>query len=146
MRSDARRRAGVEDGVDVETVVAVEVRQVAGLAEMLDAERARGGRARRRARTGVAGWPSMSVHEPASGASGASELLHMGDRVAMAGLAGALGRVPAGVQAVGRGHGEQAGAGIFVEDLAVRLDRLGGDRAGVDARRGGAPGAGGCSQ
>ena len=59
------------------------------------------------------------------------QLLDMGGR-AVAGLAGALGGVPAGIQAVGRCHGEQAGARYFVENLAVRLDRLGGYRASID--------------
>src|SRR5215510_1846225 len=101
--AEACRRAGVEDGVDVEAVVAVEVREVAGLAEMLDAKgadtvaahAAEPGQRRR-----------MAVDErDQAGVRGEQrqQLLYMRNRIAVAGLAGAFGSVPPGIQAIGGG-------------------------------------------
>src|SRR5262245_4475495 len=91
--AEARRGRGVEDGVDVEAVVAVEVRQVAGLAEMLDTERAdtvaaHAAEPRERGRMAVDKRDEAGV-----GRQRRQQLLDMGNRVAMAGLAGTLGGV-----------------------------------------------------
>ena len=48
-----------------------------------------------------------------------------------AALARALRRGPAGVEPVGRGHGEQADVAAVLRHQADRLDRLRRDRAGV---------------
>ena len=70
--------------------------------------------------------------EAGVGSERRQQALDVGAGADAAGLAGAFGGVPAGVQAVGRGNGEQAGAGHVLEQLVVGGDRLGRDRAGVD--------------
>ena len=55
------RLGGGDDGVGVDSVMAIEVGDRAGLAEMLDPERARAMAATAPSQASVAGWPSSTV-------------------------------------------------------------------------------------
>jgi hypothetical protein len=76
----------------------------------------------------VAGWPSMTVTRRAVRASGAKQALHVRG-LPLAVLLGHLGCLPAGVEAVGGRHGEEAGAGHALQQFAHRGGRFFGHRA-----------------
>lgn len=63
------------------------------------------------------------------------EALDVADHARLPLLAGALCRVPAGVQQVGRGHGEQAHVAPVLGDQADGRDRFGRHRPGVGHHR-----------
>ena len=118
----------------------VEIGQVAGLAEMLDSERLHplaahpaepAERRRMPVDQGDQRRVRRQIHE---------QPLDMGRAALPSGLvptpvdalAPALGGVPAGVQAVGRGHGEEAGAGNLLADRVMGCERLGCQGTGGD--------------
>ena len=68
---------------------------------------------------------------PQFAGTSAKQPLDVRARMDEAALAGALRRGPAGVEAVGRGDGEQADVAAVLAHQADGLDRLGRDRAGV---------------
>src|SRR5436309_745077 len=97
---------GVDDGVRVDAEMAVEVGDRAGLAEMLDTERllpvavdaAEPGERRRVA--------VQHRDDAAIARELAEQALDMAGRLVVAALARPLGRLPAGIEPVGRGDGE----------------------------------------
>ncbi len=69
---------------------------------------------------------------------GAEQALDRGTGTRIAGPAGMLGDVPAGVQPIRRGDREQAGTGNVVQNILVCGHRLGYHRAALDDRQLGA--------
>ncbi len=123
---------GGDDGVGVDAVAAGEVGDGAGLAEMLDAQRAHavavdGPQPGKRRRVVV-----EHGDEAAVGWHLGEQPLDVGARAHIAALARALGGGPAGIEAVGRGDGEQADVAAVLGDQVGGLDRLGRDRARAD--------------
>src|SRR5262245_40340401 len=119
------------DRLGVDAVVAIEVGNRAGLAEMLDAERpqavtvhsAEPGERRRVA-------VEHGDHS-AMGRQVGEEPLDMRAGVDEAALAGALRRGPAGIESVRRGDGEEADIAAILGHQSDRLDRLRRNRPGI---------------
>src|SRR5580692_7209150 len=122
---------GGDDGVGVDAVVAVEVLDRAGLAEMLDAERPHP-MALDRAQ------PSQSRRMAVEHADDAAMLRQAGEQpldmragVNKAALARAARRGPAGIETVRRRDGQEPDVAAILRHQADGLDGLGGDRAGI---------------
>src|SRR5437762_11458037 len=90
--------AGVEDRLDVDAVVPVEIRQVARLAEMLDAERPHLVAAHRAQPAQGRGMAIDDSDQVRVGGQRRQQLLDLRAGAAMAGFAGSLRRMPAGVE------------------------------------------------
>ena len=125
------RLRGGDDGVGVDAVVPVELGERAGLAEMLDAERAR-------AMAGDRAEPGQRRRVAVEHGDDAAMRRHVGEqpldmraRMHQAALARALRRGPAGIEPVGRGDREQADVAAVLRHQADGLDRLRRDRAGI---------------
>ena len=125
------RLHGRNNGVRVDAIVPVELRDGAGLAEMLDperphpvaADRSEPGQGRR-----------MAVEHGDNAAMGrqlGEQPLDVRAGVNEAALARAHRRSPARVEPVRRGHGEQPHVAAILGDKARRLDRLRRDRARI---------------
>src|SRR6185312_571565 len=122
---EAGARGGVEDGVGVEAVDAVEVRQIARLAEMLDAERV----------------DAMPRHGAEPGQRRRVAVEHGDERGVLAerrqealdlALTAAAQLVePAGMEPVGRGDRQEAGARYVLEQHVEGGERLGRHRPGI---------------
>ena len=120
-----------DDGIGVDAVVPVELRDRAGLAEMLDAERPdamagdRAQPAERRRMTvehaDNAAMPRQAGEQP----------LDMGAGMDQAALARPPCRGPAGIEPVGGGDREQPDVAAIFRHQPDRLDRFGRDRAGI---------------
>ncbi len=116
------RLRGGDDGVRVDPIVAIEVHQRAGLAEVLDAERARAMAVDRaepaeRGRMRVAHRHDAGVRRQV-----AKQALDVRARMHKPAFARALRGGPAGVEAVRRGDGEQADVAAVLGHQADRLD------------------------
>src|SRR5580704_19384618 len=122
---------GGDDGVGVDAVVAVEVIDRAGLAEMLDAERPHamavdGAEPRQGRRMAV-----EHADDAAMAWQAGEQPLDMGAGVNQAALARPARRGPAGIETVRRSDGQEADVAAVFGHQADGLDGLGGDRTGV---------------
>src|SRR5580698_4560655 len=125
------RLGGGDDGVGVDAVVAVEVLDRAGLAEMLDAERpyamaVDGAEPRQGRRMAV-----EHADDAAMAWQAGEQPLDMGAGVNQAALARPARRGPAGIETVRRGDGQEADVAAVFGHQADGLDGFGRDRAGV---------------
>ena len=128
-RCDALR--GGDDGVGVDAVVPVKVRDRAGLAEMLDPERPHA-MAVDRAEPGEGCGVSVEHRDDAAVRRQiAEESLDVRAGMDEPAIAGAQRRGPAGVEPVGRSHCQQADVTTILRHQPDRLDRLRRHRAGV---------------
>src|SRR5580704_135721 len=128
-RRDRLRRG--DDGVGVDAVVAVEVLDRAGLAEMLDAERSHavamnGAEPRQSRRMTVqhaddAAMPRQVGEQPLDMAAGMNQTA----------FARPARRSPAGIETVRRRDGQEPDVAAILRHQADGLDGLGRDRAGI---------------
>src|SRR5580704_6258380 len=125
------RLRGGDDGVGVDAVVPVEVRDRAGLAEMLDTERP-DLMAEDRAEPGQRCRVAIEhADDAAMRRQAAQEPFDMGASVNAAALARPAGRGPAGIEPVGRRHGKKAHVAPVFRHQARGLNGLRCNRARI---------------
>ena len=122
---------GGDDGVGVDAVVAVEILDRAGLAEMLDAERPHavamdGAEPRQSRRMAVEHADDAAMRRQAG-----EQPLDMRAGVHETALARPARRGPAGIETVRRRDGQEPDVAAILRHQADGLDRFGRDRAGV---------------